>query len=423
MEKDQDLLESATQGSFLDCTPDDAWRIIRKFALSKQKYHTSSRSTNVVEKVEPTPFHVAKLDGLMEEVKLLSTRLDRFTPPSLMSPSSRELIAPCCDFCGSQLHISSGCSNRYEKVFTMPYVTPNHESRSDEISKLHEIIQGEREANNEKFSQLASFVNKFIDTFTLLTNQKQEPSCPQVVTNSHDTQSLNVIFLRSGKHVRFKDLVEEHEESVDEKIECESLNKANVDRQSKKPHGNSKVAIELLKRNEGKPCISKSRHGISHIPPGPTRFHQESFEGNLSRNAKGRQFQGTNHEKSTQNGAIATDEPLSQAETPPLLKEIVVKGSNSPSSTEQGNNNVHGASLQKGREVYLRDLPFSKAFIKSRKHDKLEDDQAVIGLFSKIEVNIPLIKLVKQVPAYSKFLKELYFAPQKENSNLMRESN
>ena len=72
------------------------------------------------------------------------------------------------------------------------------------------------------------------------------------------------------------------------------------------------------------------------------------------------QSQERNHDESTQQGAVATDEPQSQVETPPLLEEIIVEGSNSPSSIEQGNNNVHGASLRKGRDVYLRDLPFRK---------------------------------------------------------------
>ena len=94
-------------------------------------------------------------------------------------------------------------------------------------------------------------------------------------------------------------------------------------------------------------------------------------------------------------------------ETPPLLKEVAAKGLNSPPSSEQGNNHVHGASLPQGKEVYLHHLPFPNAYFKIRKRDKIKHDQDVVDLFSKIEVNIPLIKLVKQVPAYSKFLKEL----------------
>ncbi|KAL0312960.1 UNVERIFIED_CONTAM: hypothetical protein Sradi_5695300 [Sesamum radiatum] len=49
------------------------------------------------------------------------------------------------------------------------------------------------------------------------------------------------------------------------------------------------------------------------------------------------------------------------------------------------------------------DLPFG-AFAKSKKE---EDDKEILETLSKVEVNIPLLDAIKQVPRYAKFLKEM----------------
>ena len=47
---------------------------------------------------------------------------------------------------------------------------------------------------------------------------------------------------------------------------------------------------------------------------------------------------------------------------------------------------------------------FQADFGKSKKD---ESDQAILEIFKKVQVNLPLIKCLKQVPKYAKFLKEL----------------
>ncbi|RDX99225.1 hypothetical protein CR513_17746, partial [Mucuna pruriens] len=49
-------------------------------------------------------------------------------------------------------------------------------------------------------------------------------------------------------------------------------------------------------------------------------------------------------------------------------------------------------------------LPFPSRTISARKP---ESDEELLKMFRKVEINIPLLNAIKQVPKYAKFLKEL----------------
>ena len=57
-----------------------------------------------------------------------------------------------------------------------------------------------------------------------------------------------------------------------------------------------------------------------------------------------------------------------------------------------------------GSPVYESRPPFPQAMMETRKPDSGKD---IYEIFRRCEVNIPLLDLLKFVPKYSKFLKEL----------------
>ncbi|KAL8529590.1 hypothetical protein ACS0TY_006862 [Phlomoides rotata] len=61
---------------------------------------------------------------------------------------------------------------------------------------------------------------------------------------------------------------------------------------------------------------------------------------------------------------------------------------------------VVGESL----DVVPPNVPFPSSFSKSKKED---EGKEILGTFRKVEVNIPLLDEIKQIPRYVKFLKEL----------------
>ncbi|KAL6218692.1 hypothetical protein ACLB2K_011902 [Fragaria x ananassa] len=84
-------------------------------------------------------------------------------------------------------------------------------------------------------------------------------------------------------------------------------------------------------------------------------------------------------------------EPLAVPADPKSTQAVLEKGKSSSSNGLVSTN------------VYAR-APFPNRFAKS-KHD--EADHAMIELFKKVEVNMPLLECIQQNPKYAKFLKEL----------------
>ncbi|CAN6691832.1 unnamed protein product [Malus baccata var. baccata] len=82
--------------------------------------------------------------------------------------------------------------------------------------------------------------------------------------------------------------------------------------------------------------------------------------------------------------------PLPQAPSTPHLSNSSNKGKNV-------SNSVH-------TNVFPSDVPFPSRFIQT-KNEEAEKD--ILETFRKVQVNIPLLDAIKQVPRYAKFLKEL----------------
>ena len=59
-------------------------------------------------------------------------------------------------------------------------------------------------------------------------------------------------------------------------------------------------------------------------------------------------------------------------------------------------------------------LPFS---IRRNRSKKEELEKELLETFQKVEINIPLLNAIKQVPRYAKFLKELYTSKRKLKGN------
>ncbi|RDY11182.1 hypothetical protein CR513_04194, partial [Mucuna pruriens] len=72
--------------------------------------------------------------------------------------------------------------------------------------------------------------------------------------------------------------------------------------------------------------------------------------------------------------------------------------------------NVSAISLRNGREVPQQQpirsvpLPFPTRTVPAR---KFEPNEKLLQTFWKVEINIPLLEAIKQIPKYAKFLKEL----------------
>ena len=64
--------------------------------------------------------------------------------------------------------------------------------------------------------------------------------------------------------------------------------------------------------------------------------------------------------------------------------------------------------------TFVTPPPFPSRFAKSKKE---EVEQEIFETFCKVEVNIPLLDAIKQIPRYAKFLKELCTTKKKLKGN------
>ncbi|XP_028755659.1 uncharacterized protein LOC114715022 [Neltuma alba] len=60
-----------------------------------------------------------------------------------------------------------------------------------------------------------------------------------------------------------------------------------------------------------------------------------------------------------------------------------------------------------GKRFDLKDSPFPKSYLLGKKKNNEILEKEMMDLYSKLEINVPMLVLIKQMPSYAKFLKEL----------------
>ncbi|XP_024163856.1 uncharacterized protein LOC112170792 [Rosa chinensis] len=81
-----------------------------------------------------------------------------------------------------------------------------------------------------------------------------------------------------------------------------------------------------------------------------------------------------------------------------------IEGSLQSPTKPETKGKVSNSSIPVNTNAFLSPMPFPRRFAKSKQE---ESDMAVLDTFKKVQVNIPLLEAIKQVPKYAKFLKEL----------------
>ncbi|RDY11969.1 hypothetical protein CR513_03294, partial [Mucuna pruriens] len=98
---------------------------------------------------------------------------------------------------------------------------------------------------------------------------------------------------------------------------------------------------------------------------------------------------------------------VSQIREPPLANNSKSKRECECSITEKGSAptesklDANSQATQKARPI---PVPFPSRTLSRR---KLESDEELLKMFQKVQINIPLLDAIKQIPKYAKFLKEL----------------
>ena len=97
---------------------------------------------------------------------------------------------------------------------------------------------------------------------------------------------------------------------------------------------------------------------------------------------------------------------------------IIKEGKRKPKDEENKiKNNKRKGKLEEEPHDYVLKVPFSHA-LKSKANKKLPVQQEeLMELFKQMNFNIPLLNVIKHVPTYAKFLKELC-TPKRESKEV-----
>ena len=101
-----------------------------------------------------------------------------------------------------------------------------------------------------------------------------------------------------------------------------------------------------------------------------------------------------------------------QLETP--QKDNVQREDNTIASSSNPNKPQKKVIPKPSFPSYITPPPFPSRLAKSKKE---EQEKEILETFKKVEVNIPLLDVIKQVPRYANFLKELCISKRKLKGN------
>ncbi|XP_052193815.1 uncharacterized protein LOC127802154 [Diospyros lotus] len=82
------------------------------------------------------------------------------------------------------------------------------------------------------------------------------------------------------------------------------------------------------------------------------------------------------------------------------------KEESQPLSIQRAKQHINN-DQDKGEHTYNNPLPFPHKATQNKKRAEAELDKEIMETFQKVEVNIPLLEAIRQIPKYAKFLKDL----------------
>ncbi|CAM8928897.1 unnamed protein product [Rhodiola kirilowii] len=116
---------------------------------------------------------------------------------------------------------------------------------------------------------------------------------------------------------------------------------------------------------------------------------------------------------------------VDQADVSPVKAQTPDELQNNQETSAEHNLKTSAGSPDSGKEIPNSNTPLPFPMQVSKTNKKFIIDKEVWELFSKVEINIPLIEAIRQIPRYAKFLKELCTNRRRTTKNeqvMLRES-
>ncbi|XP_052206790.1 uncharacterized protein LOC127811119, partial [Diospyros lotus] len=103
---------------------------------------------------------------------------------------------------------------------------------------------------------------------------------------------------------------------------------------------------------------------------------------------------------------IPTPPPSSNKEQHAEQQNVEGSKEQQPSSVQEAKQ-PNSSYQEQGESSNIQPLPFPHRATQNKKRAEAEVDKEILETFQKVEVNIPLLEAIRQIPKYAKFLKDL----------------
>ncbi|XP_028769798.1 uncharacterized protein LOC114727232 [Neltuma alba] len=339
-------------------------------ALNHQQY--GPRDARAVQELGLSTAHAKRINSLETKVDSLESKITshlslvtvelKNLSVQRTSSTSKALVAPSCDTCGSIMHLSSLCPNTPEEVSAVFQGRPNHDLKWNPYSNTYN--EGWKANPNFRWSNGDNNNNFKGSTSRAMVPQEQY---------SRDDDKLGQIL--KGIQV-MNDNISKNEvrsearfASIESKME-----------QTKTRTNNLSSYVTQLSNN-----ISDQQAKNLGTMPSNTVINPKSVNAICLRSGKKvGPIQDLSDDEEVDE-EIEVENPPKRSESSKemkLLKKESTKEHESKESKKQPEKSTHGTLSNEGKEELLE-------------------------TFRKVEVNIPLLELIKKIPKYAKFLKEL----------------
>ncbi|XP_042415053.1 uncharacterized protein LOC122004195 [Zingiber officinale] len=379
---DRSMIDAAAGGALVNKTPEQVRELISNMAENSQQFGSRALTTRGVGEVQMFSNEQKEIRNSLLELTSLVKQLalnnvnQTSTLPSTQFPYQSTGV---CVICSSQEHDSELCPNLHQDESLTAFSRAQFSQKYDPYSSTYN--PGWRDHPNLKYG--------FQQPATQFQQQQTLPASSRLsLTHGNSSNTSN----SDPQQARLEELMQQ---------------------------------ILLQQQNQQRTDLA-----IQNIERSGRRISEFSSEEKAAENFSELQRSNSSSERIQEDQSVPNSSSIPALIDPLDLEHSQRGGSINPensnsfypaklqNSSKAGNSGIQN-SIQGNSEPNVS-LPFPLRKTQPRKNieeERAKEFQEHVNLFSKVEVNVPLLTMIKQIPKYARFLKDLCVHKKKLKGN------
>ena len=396
---ERNMVDAASGGTLGDMTPLQARSKIEKMASNCQQFHARSNSDAIVVRdVNDVGADSGKVEKLEQKIDSLTTLVTQ------LAVNQKKMILPArvCGICTSIEHPTDACpSLQQQQPMTSGHqpeaYAANIYNNSGPQQHNHDLSSnrynpGWRNHPNLKWSDQQQQPSPNVP-FQNTAGPSRPPYVPPPIQQQRQQQQHQVVHPAPSAPPSNQPTLEELVRQMTmQNLQFQQETRASIQRQE--------ASIQTLTNQMGQMATSLNnlQSQNSDKLPSQTVINPQNQNVSAINLRSGKQIVTPTPQPHLNNDALASSKGKSQ----------VIEEGEHPSTKESHPTQPSSSSTTKPAVVLQPPpipLPFPPRVPQNKRVEEV--DKEILDTFRKVEVNIPLLDVIKQIPRYAKFLKEL----------------